>query len=106
MLIVEFLSIYKALSMLKSYPASPLFSQIHDILSTEDSETQVVLQYFREPHQLSVFLVTINKKEEYRNLHLFYMDSIEEKHGDYRHYTLSYPEAIQLHKFCAQLLKA
>ncbi|MBG9764564.1 hypothetical protein LLE87_26315 [Paenibacillus polymyxa] len=102
---MDFVSLNESFSPLQKLTSSPLLLHVHEILSSEDADTKIAINITDKPDLFSLLLVTTNAKENYWNMHIFYMDQVEKHNKEYRYHTFSNNESIHLHNCLSQLFK-
>ncbi|MEE4565956.1 hypothetical protein, partial [Paenibacillus polymyxa] len=82
---MDFVSLNESFSPLQGLPSSRLLLHVHEILSAEDDDTKIGMSITDKPDLFSLLLVTTNAKENYWNVHVFYMDQVERHNKEYRY---------------------
>ncbi|WDM21212.1 hypothetical protein [Paenibacillus polymyxa] len=103
---MNYISLKESLISLQNLPDSPLSLHVLDIVNTERTDSKIVLEVLDKPEFFSLLLVTTNAKEDYWNMHLFYMDQVERNNGQYRYHSFSITESLYLHNCFIRLFNA
>ncbi len=103
---MEYISPKESFLILHNLMDTPLLVHVREIISTEQSDSKIVLEILDKPELFSLLLITSNAKEDYWNMHLFYMDQVERDNGQYRYHSFSITESLHLHNCFTRLFKA
>ena len=82
-----------------------LFRHLIYIVENEPTHSTFHIGIQENKDDIVVFLVISNKIENYWNINIFCMDSVEKKQDIYRNHSFSLPETIALHKFLTSTLR-
>ncbi|MET3210373.1 UNVERIFIED_CONTAM: hypothetical protein ABIC26_003323 [Paenibacillus sp. PvR008] len=103
---MDYISLKESFLSLQNLPASPLSLHVHEILSTEHTDSKIAFEVLDKPELFSLLLITTNAKEDYWNLHFFYMDQVEKNTNQYRYHSFSITESLHLHNCLTKLFNA
>lgn len=103
---MEYITLKESFLILQNLMATPLLAHVREIISTEQSDSKIVLEILDEPELFSLLLIISNAKEDYWDMHLFYMDQVERNNDQYRYHSFSITESLHLHNCFTRLFKA
>lgn len=101
---MQFNTIRETLPVLKNIENSKLIDHAKTLLLNENEHTQVKLIVADQKEMFILLLLINNLYENYSELNIFLMDSVERRFNQYRHHSFSISEAICLHKQLTEIL--